>query len=81
MIFDALGNLALGELPQEEASAPTPAPVVSQLRYGGGKLIAAYTLDDNGRLRNRIDELLEKEAKEEEELAVALLMYWNKYHD
>lgn len=73
MIFDALGNLALGELPRTPVPTPTPA---EPIRYGGGKLIAAYTVDDNGKLRKDMDAFIDSEAKFDEEIMTALLLYW-----
>jgi hypothetical protein len=74
MIFAPLGELALGELPREPV--PTPAPAVEPLRYGGGKLIAAYTVDNNGKLRRDMNAYIEQEEKFDEEMMTALLMYW-----
>lgn len=34
-------------------------------RISGGKRIAAYTIDDNGKLRNQIDALIEQERRQE----------------
>lgn len=75
MIFDALGVLALGEIPQ--AAAPTPAPAVTPQRWGGGKLVAAFTIDDGGKLRRDMDAFIERATKEDDEIMAALLMYWN----
>ena len=74
VIFDALGSLALGELPQ--IAAPVPVPVIPPRRISGGKLIAAYTLDDNGKLRRKMDAFIEEDNRLEEEMMTALLMYW-----
>jgi len=74
MIFDALGVLALGEIPQEVT--PTPTPVVAVPRVSGGKLIAAFTIDNNGKLRRDIQNLIEAETKEDEEIMTSLLAYW-----
>lgn len=74
MIFDALGSLALGEFPIEVA--PAPVPVAAVPRWGGGKLIAAYTVDDNGRLKRDMAAFIEKESQEDEAIMTALLAYW-----
>lgn len=50
-----------------------------ETRAHGSKLIAAYTIDDNGKLRRKMDALIEREreqVKEDEEMAAALLAYW-----
>lgn len=51
------------------------------LRVSGGKRIAAYTIDNNGVLRKKIDALIEFERKQEEEdqkMIDAILAYWIK---
>lgn len=51
------------------------------LRISGGKRIAAYTIDNNGVLRKKIDALIKFERKQEEDdqkMIDAILAYWIK---
>lgn len=50
-------------------------------RISGGKRIAAYTIDDNGKLRKQIDALVEAERIQDEadaEMVAALVAYWRQ---
>lgn len=80
MIFDALGSLALGEIPitATPPTPPTPTPTPEAFRISGGKLIAAFTMDDNGRLRRDMDAFIEKSNQEDDAIMTALLAYWRQ---
>jgi hypothetical protein len=57
------------------------APIVLPTRISGGKLIASYTMDDNGKLRRKMDALIEIEERqneEDEKMIAALVAWWRR---
>jgi len=50
-------------------------------RFGGGRMIAAYSISNDGELKremSRLAEIEKQQQKEDDELAAALLAWWRK---